>query len=711
GLQIHNYSTSACLSDVTITGGTFNGDYAFYTYYGYNNTAAGTNIAINGGVFNGYVYLYNGIAGSDAYPMTVSVTGGTFNSGYYAYCKDSSGANVAIPSITGGTYIYDATDYCVEGYGMHANGDGTYGIHQHAYEGTYTAPTFEADGFTTYVCAICGDSYVEVAEGTKLTAAAQVGEVKYETLAEALTQAKGETVVLLANAELHEVRGNVDLNGFTLKADLYGKLTLKGGTLITPQGYKMLGPDAAYYISTDVVLTMDGPTGDITVHSGKLTLAQSWWTGAGQTLTVEEEASFEIPAGMNLNILSTVIVRGQLVVNGTATLYTAAAKIVAAEGLDVITVAGDKVVYENGAYVAHSHTVKTLEAKNPDCVNTGLTEGKQCETCGDILVAQEEIGATGHSYEASYTAPTYEADGYTTYTCHCGESYVEVDEGTKLQTTVTAGPQDVTAEVGTIAQFSVEASGNIVSYRWEYSRSGNAWFDTKLEGYDTATLSVPVLLSRDGYQYRCVVTDANGKETVSEIATLIVKEPAGLATIVKQPKATHAYDGETAVFTVEATGDGLTYQWQYSRNGSTWYYTGMTGAKTAQLTVDATMARNGYQYRCVVTDEYGTTVTSEAVIMTVTRKTVATSGPEDKAVANGGIAKFTVVAEGEELTYQWQYCRTGSSKWVNTTMTGYNTDTLSVAATTGRNGYKYRCVITDAYGNVTISEEATLTVK
>ena len=43
-------------------------------------------------------------------------------------------------------------------------------------------------------------------------------------------------------------------------------------------------------------------------------------------------------------------------------------------------------------------------------------------------------------------------------------------------------------------------------------------------------------------------------------------------------------------------------------------------------------------------------------------------------------------------------------------MTGYNTDTLQVAATNNRNGYKYRCVIIDANGNEHITEYATLTV-
>ena len=159
-----------------------------------------------------------------------------------------------------------------------------------------------------------------------------------------------------------------------------------------------------------------------------------------------------------------------------------------------------------------------------------------------------------------------------------------------------------------------------------------------------------------------------------------------------------------------AEGDGLTYQWQYSKNGTSWYYTGMAGAKTAELTVTATAARNGYQYRCVITDAYGTQVTTDAALLTVTEGQITTSGPQDQ-VAVGGIAVFTVEVEGEGLTYRWQYQRADGTKWFDTTMTGCKTNELTVTATKARNGYKYRCIVTDAYGNETVSEEALLTVE
>ena len=88
------------------------------------------------------------------------------------------------------------------------------------------------------------------------------------------------------------------------------------------------------------------------------------------------------------------------------------------------SVCGDVIVAQE-EIAALGHTEKTLEGKAPTCTEPGLTEGKECSVCGEILAVQAEIITDGHKYEANVTEPTCEADGYTTYTCSvCGDSYV-----------------------------------------------------------------------------------------------------------------------------------------------------------------------------------------------------------------------------------------------------------------------------------------------
>ena len=44
-----------------------------------------------------------------------------------------------------------------------------------------------------------------------------------------------------------------------------------------------------------------------------------------------------------------------------------------------------------------AHTEETLSAVEPTCTNTGLTVGTKCSVCGETIVAQQVVGALGHT--------------------------------------------------------------------------------------------------------------------------------------------------------------------------------------------------------------------------------------------------------------------------------------------------------------------------
>ena len=46
----------------------------------------------------------------------------------------------------------------------------------------------------------------------------------------------------------------------------------------------------------------------------------------------------------------------------------------------------------------HDHTEEVVAGKDATCTEAGLTEGKKCSVCGTVLVKQEEIPATGHTF-------------------------------------------------------------------------------------------------------------------------------------------------------------------------------------------------------------------------------------------------------------------------------------------------------------------------
>ena len=73
----------------------------------------------------------------------------------------------------------------------------------------------------------------------------------------------------------------------------------------------------------------------------------------------------------------------------------------------------------------HVHTEVIDEAVAPTCTESGLSEGKHCSVCNEVLVPQEAVEALGHDYKSVVTEPDCENGGFTTNTCSvCGDTYV-----------------------------------------------------------------------------------------------------------------------------------------------------------------------------------------------------------------------------------------------------------------------------------------------
>ena len=264
-------------------------------------------------------------------------------------------------------------------------------------------------------------------------------------------------------------------------------------------------------------------------------------------------------------------------------------------------------------------------------------------------------------------------------------------------------PEDVIIIENKTVRFCVEAQGSDLTYRWQISKdNGETWKNTPVTAVQ---YSIKALMERNGWKFRCVVTDGDGNSVTSNEVTLTV-QPA--VSITSQPEDVTIIENKTARFCVEAQGSNLSYRWQISKDdGETWKNTPTTAE---QYVIKALMERNGWKFRCVVTDSEGNSLVSDAVTLTVESVLTITENPEDYYGFEGDSVVFTVKANGSGLTYQWQQSSDGGETWWNhntaTAVTERYVTTLSASA----DGRYVRCVITDDYGNSVISDPAVMMI-
>lgn len=95
---------------------------------------------------------------------------------------------------------------------------------------------------------------------------------------------------------------------------------------------------------------------------------------------------------------------------------------------------------------------------------------------------------------------------------------------------------------------------------------------------------------------------------------------------------------------------------------------------------------------------------TEAGSIIITQQAVAYVG------LTGDTATFTVVAEGEGLKYQWYYSDDAGATWTASCLSGYNTASFSFTVNVTRESRLYKCVITDAGGNIVETSNVSVAI-
>ena len=424
--------------------------------------------------------------------------------------------------------------------------------------------------------------------------------------------------------------GGVALTG-SEENPAYASLTMNGGSLTTSENLEIdlntSNPNNSITskptASDSDEIVFDGDKG--TVY-GNVILQENLTIESGQTLTIGQDASLTVPQGVILTNIGTVIIDGgTLTNNGTIHNYGILPDNIAGEG-DVYHIPtydprevvlnsppysavcdiyyGDETVLpENGKFIVYG-------TKNTDFNPLTLSkEGDPSQTISLVFSSFHNGGLMpwGPDDQTNVIAVIEKRDGMFSEVYALAVGCFESDMRKALSGTYT----------GTMKIY--------VDYTTDAANVGD-----EEKNVDLTKLSA----------YEIEVT---------------LENTLGLG-ITTQPRDVIIDEGSAAIFSVTASGDIQSYQWQVSDDrGTTWK--DIPDATEATYTVtDTTPAMSGYQYHCVVKDIYGNSVTSNAVSLTVDAVTVPVNGvslnKSETTLTVGGTAQLTATVTPTNATNQ-----------------------------------------------------------
>ncbi len=165
---------------------------------------------------------------------------------------------------------------------------------------------------------------------------------------------------------------------------------------------------------------------------------------------------------------------------------------------------------------------------------------------------------------------------------------------------VVNSPKGDTICIGASITLSVEAEGLALNFAW--SRNGQ-----HIPGSNGPELRLTNVTKADSGAYVCIVSGACPPKDTSDTAFVVVYS---YPQIVKMPKSQTVIEGNDITFTVEATGDELTYQWR--KNG-----VDIKDSTRNTLTIKSVTKADSGAYTCYIKNRCGELTTREAVLTVV----------------------------------------------------------------------------------------------
>jgi hypothetical protein len=300
---------------------------------------------------------------------------------------------------------------------------------------------------------------------------------------------------------------------------------------------------------------------------------------------------------------------------------------------------------------------------------------------------------------SSYILPKVQASDSGTYTVTV--SNVTLLNATSSQAvlkvnvppSITVQPKSDTVTAGQSDTFNVTATGTApLSYQW-YKNGA------PISGAKSSSYILPKVQASDSGTYTVTVSNVTLLNATSNPAVLTVNPAPVAPSISAQPQPQTVTAGQSATFSVTATGtQPLSYHW----------YKGVTpvGENSPSFSIVSVQASDAGTYSVTVSNGTSPDAVSNGVLLTVNPAPIAPSisaQPQSQTIVAGLSATFSVTASGTApLTYQWT--KDGAP------VSGATSSSYSISDVQAANVGTYQVIVTSAALLSDTSNGAILTV-
>ena len=439
-------------------------------------------------------------------------------------------------------------------------------------------------------------------------------------------------------------------------------------------------------------VTVSNAHGTVTSSNATLTVITAPTVStqpSDQTVTAGQTASFSVSASGTAPFTYQWRKNGSNISGATSSTYTTPVTSFADHGAVYSVVVGNNAgtaTSSNATLTVYSAPVISTQPDS-QTVNAGQTASFGVVASGTATLAYQwtknGVNISGATASIYTTPATSSADNGAVYAVTISNAYGTVTSSNATLTvnyppSISIQPSPQSVATGQTASFSVVATGTApLAYQWRKNGSN-------ISGATSSSYTTPVTVSGDnGAQFSVVVTNSLGSVT-SNNATL------SNVAISTQPSAQSVFVGQTASFSVTATGTGRTYQWR--KNGSN-----ISGATSSTYTTPVTViGDNGAVFTVVVSNSAGTVTSSSATL------SVFATRYSEVANASGGTYARTECVKDNITGLVWEgktaspaTSRLGTSTYTNYDSTssaqksnGTSPTQTEVDASTNSIGYK-----------------------